>query len=100
MSDLITLKSPCVLPILKEIAKEYPQAIYYPFKISAEGLSEQAQGEVKELNALLSNPLLDSFIDALSNLTHPEHRFKDWVDQIRILQSKRDAESIKESAAV
>jgi hypothetical protein len=75
-----------VLPILKGLAKEYPQAIYYPFRISSEGLSPAAQKNVKSLADLLRNhSLLETFVGSLETLTHPEHRWKDWIETIKPL---------------
>jgi len=50
------------------------QAVYYPFKISSEGLSKAAQKNIQSLSELLRHPLLEDFINGLGTLTHPEHR--------------------------
>jgi hypothetical protein len=63
----------CVFPILTEIAKNYPQALYFPFRISTENLSlsETAGTAIAPLRKLLANPLLDQFVTSLEKLTHP-----------------------------
>jgi DNA-dependent protein kinase catalytic subunit len=87
-----------VLPILNQVAKSYPQAIYYPFKITSESLSEAALKLVKQIAAELSkNTLLDTFVASLDKLTQPEHRFKDTMESLKPLMraSKRDTSKIK-----
>jgi DNA-dependent protein kinase catalytic subunit len=81
-----------VLPLLIELAKRYPQALYYPFKISSETLnptSADIQQLVTQLRTLLTtNPLLDMWVHQLERLTHPEHRWKDWTDTLKHLMSQ------------
>ena len=100
-----------VVSILIEIAKAYPQALYYPFRISRYGLSStlnlmfvkrlysenlgpKGQVVIEPLSRLLNNQLLNSFVHALENLTHPEHRWKDWQEAIRAaLQAGNEAKT-------
>jgi DNA-dependent protein kinase catalytic subunit len=85
---------------LTEIAKNYPQALYFPFRISTENLalSETAEQAIAPLRKLLANPLLDQFVASLEKLTHPEHRWKDWVEELKplIKNKRRDARRIRE----
>ena len=76
-----------VIKILTRIASHYPQALYYPFKISSECLDPDTQRKVAPLAQLLAHPILDTFIDELQQLTHPEHRFKDWLESVKPLLS-------------
>jgi len=78
-------QGPLVLPILLEIAKWYPQAIYFPFKISSEQFSPVALKLCAPLSNLLQHPLLDSLIQEFLRLTHPEHRFKDYMEEMKAL---------------
>lgn len=73
--------------VLKEIARTYPQALWYPFKISSEQFTFEnskegnvRQDTVKSLQASLDSSLLNDFIAALEQLTNPEMVFKDWCD--------------------
>lgn len=73
--------------ILKELARTYPQALWYPFKISSEEFvfedsddGKANQETVKGLQVALDNPLLNNFIAALEQLSNPEMVFKDWYD--------------------
>lgn len=72
-----------VLPLLEKIGKDYPQALYYQFKISSESFSPQATKSTAKLKAYLKHDLLEKFTDSLYLMTHPEHRFKDWCDLIK-----------------
>ncbi|KAL9956083.1 hypothetical protein ACROYT_G037506 [Oculina patagonica] len=73
--------------ILQEITQTYPQALWYPFKISSEQFvfednkdGKANQETVKRLQMSLDNPLLNDFIAALEQLSNPEMIFKDWCD--------------------
>jgi len=73
--------------ILQDIARTYPQALWYPFKISSEQFvfEDSTEGKanqetVKSLQSSLDSPLLDGFIAALDQLTNPEMVFKDWCE--------------------
>ena len=85
-----------VVPILLRIAEEYPNALFYPFKISSETLSQQAARLCAPIAKLLSNPLLDEFIVALGKMTHPEHRFKDWAESLKPLVKDKNKTEILE----
>jgi DNA-dependent protein kinase catalytic subunit len=78
-----TAEAKVVINILIDIAREYPQAVYYPFRISSEYLSPAAEEIIQPLKKLLHKPLLDSFVASLGKLTHPEHRFKDWIESMK-----------------
>ncbi|KAF2075899.1 hypothetical protein CYY_002790 [Polysphondylium violaceum] len=78
-------QGPLVLPILLEIAKYYPQAIYFPYKISSEQFTPVALKLSLPLSNLLQHPLLDSLIQEFLRLTHPEHRFKDYMEEMKAL---------------
>mmetsp|Transcript_15125 Transcript_15125/g.59220 ORF Transcript_15125/g.59220 Transcript_15125/m.59220 type:complete len:1470 (+) Transcript_15125:2-4411(+) len=82
--------------VLTRIADEYPQALFYPFKISTEGMDACSNALVGPLQQRLANPLLDQFIAALSKLTHPEHRFKDWTDEMKTAVAAKDKRRLKE----
>merc|ERR1711974_36051 len=58
-------ESKIIVPILNRIAEEYPQALYYPFKISSETLCEKSQQLCSKITQLLHDPLLEEFISAL-----------------------------------
>ena len=59
----------CTLLTLRaasQIASEYPQAAYYPFRMTAEALPAGKQSVIAPLRAKLSLPHLDAFVKALS----------------------------------
>lgn len=67
------------------MANAYPQAVYYPFKISTEGFDPTLESVIAPIKkALGSTALLDQFVASLERLTHPEHRFKDWFEQVKV----------------
>jgi hypothetical protein len=39
---------------------------------------------IEPLQKLLNKPLLAQFVSALEKLTHPEHRFKDWLESLKV----------------
>lgn len=94
-------EGPCVVPILTEIAREYPQALYFPFRISTENFAESASESVAQviapLKKMLHNTLLDRFVDSLEKLTNPEHRWKDWTEELMPLlrDTRRDPKRLK-----
>ena len=61
--------------ILQHIAKTYPGALYYPFKITSEYLGVQGRALSATLKLLLHNSTLDIFVESLNKLTHPELRY-------------------------
>ncbi|KAK5584232.1 hypothetical protein RB653_005840 [Dictyostelium firmibasis] len=78
-------QGPLILPILLDIAKWYPQAIYFPFKISSEQFGPLAKKLSAPLEKELVNPLLDTLVIEFQRLTHPEHRFKDYMEEMKSL---------------
>lgn len=90
-----------LVPALLAIAKSYPQAVYYQFKITYETLPAQAQGKAAKLAQILKLDLLEKFISALQKMTNPAHRMKDWQTALAALikSPKRDSVAIKTAAA-
>ncbi|KAF9116341.1 hypothetical protein BGX27_003334 [Mortierella sp. AM989] len=93
----------CVMPILRSIASQYPNALYYPLTISAENYSfernpqgERRKADVDMLKKSVSSPLKEDFIFELRRLTNPDHLLKDWLEQtVALFQSKsRDTERV------
>ncbi|KAF9135211.1 hypothetical protein BGW39_004143 [Mortierella sp. 14UC] len=93
----------CVMPILKKIAKQYPNALYYPLTISAENYSfekdaagEKRRVEFTKLKREIASPLKEDFIFELRRLTNPEHLLKDWLEQTLVLfpNKAKNAEQI------
>eukprot|EP01105_Mastigella_eilhardi_P003802 TRINITY_DN1496_c0_g1_i7.p1 TRINITY_DN1496_c0_g1~~TRINITY_DN1496_c0_g1_i7.p1 ORF type:complete len:3703 (-),score=882.72 TRINITY_DN1496_c0_g1_i7:1157-12265(-) len=85
-------EGPYVAQIIAELSRAYPQAMYYPLKISREQMGEQALRLCADIGAGASPKceLLDHFVESCHKLTHPEHRFKDWIDILRPLLPKKD----------
>ncbi|KAF9918927.1 hypothetical protein BX616_004199 [Lobosporangium transversale] len=93
----------CVMPILKSIALQYPNALYYPLTISAENFAfeqgpagEKCMQDVAFLKKTVFSPLKEDFIFELRRLTNPDHLIKDWLEQtVALFQNKtRNVEQI------
>lgn len=73
-------------PLLLKIAKKYPNAILYPYRISRENNlagNVSSLRIITELDSLLkSNSLQSQFLQALSSLTHPTVILKHHVDKL------------------
>ena len=70
-----------------QIAKRYPQALYYPFQVIQSNMEVnvldaqiQATPLFKKLRNYFSSTFknLNAWIEALDCLVYPEHRFKYW----------------------
>lgn len=48
-----------------QVAKKYPQGLFYQFKISVESMPHLPKARIAALAAELSDPLLESFVAAL-----------------------------------
>lgn len=107
MAVLSKAEAAFVLPILIEIGEQYPQALYYQFKISTENIvayqyreGSATMNQLRRLKRAMQHDLLDVFVSQLEKMTHPEHRFKDWTDSLKPLLhtdvTQRDAAAIKQ----
>jgi hypothetical protein len=54
-----------VLPILSELARTYPQALYFPFKIGTEKISAAAADDLEEVRQLMVHPMVCIFSRSL-----------------------------------
>ncbi|KAG0050163.1 hypothetical protein BGZ83_005055 [Gryganskiella cystojenkinii] len=92
----------CVMPILKAIARQYPNALYYPLTISSENYEfensasgERRQANVAWLRKAVHSPLKEDFIFELRRLTNPEHLIKDFGEQLRSLVTSKAKDQTK-----
>lgn len=88
-----SLDLPCgdvIYPIVLHIAKTYPHALFYSFRITCEVNSNIALNRDKysQLHTLLTSESIDSFVEALLACSHPELRFSDAVKSIDSLLAK------------
>ncbi|XP_071960307.1 DNA-dependent protein kinase catalytic subunit-like [Antedon mediterranea] len=77
--------------IVTDIATNYPQALCYPFKISSDNFKfdkstntgvKNAEAVERIQDELAKVPMIESFINALNQLSNPDHLFKDWTKEI------------------
>ena len=71
-----------VVTILESVAHEYPQALYYSYRITSENFGKQGRYLSGKLDKLLANKHVDAFIEALTGLTHPELRWSDGMKEV------------------
>jgi DNA-dependent protein kinase catalytic subunit len=66
--------------ILVRLAQEFPQALFYPYSMSAEDLKDcaEAQETLREVDSSLNVPYLKEFVESLEALDFPLQKYKDW----------------------
>ena len=69
-----------VQPLLERVARDYPAALFYPFRISSEeftGPAEKGRAHKvrQELNRSSSTRLMEQWCENLERLTYPLHRW-------------------------
>lgn len=76
-----------VIDTLISIATDYPQALFYPLKVSESTYNfpltpegDKMRKIVTSLLARVNDPILNDFITALEQLTSPELAWKDFMD--------------------
>eukprot|EP00727_Mastigamoeba_balamuthi_P006748 m51a1_g2694 DNA-dependent protein kinase catalytic subunit (2648) ;mRNA; r:766654-782327 len=84
-------EGPAVSHVLSELAKAYPQAVYYPLRVSKERMGPDGLRLANEISKrTLQLPLLARFVDACESLQHPEHRVRDWISAMKpLLQDEK-----------
>ncbi|GAQ84757.1 putative phosphatidylinositol kinase, partial [Klebsormidium nitens] len=83
--------------VLERVAEEFPQALYYPFNVSQPAFGDVARERTSRVARLLHNPLLDQFVTALSDLSHPNLKLKDWLSEISMRLQRRDNQGAQEA---
>jgi hypothetical protein len=73
-----------LIPVLERIAEMYPQAIIYQFTISSEAFDHATMQKLAKLKKLLAHDLSEKFVDSLHKMTNPEHRWKDWLERLKV----------------
>ncbi|KAI6646753.1 DNA-dependent protein kinase catalytic subunit [Oopsacas minuta] len=92
LSQLVSIldkpEGAAVFNILISVATNYPQALYYPLKVSASQYKfpstpdgNRLQRSVASLQARVDNPVLTMFCAALEQLTNPELVWRDLIEQ-------------------
>jgi len=90
MSRLDEPEGEIVVIILEHIAKYYPKALYYRFKVSSENFRQQAKQNTRNLERLLTDHVMDCFVEAIEGLNHPYFR---WLDGIKLIKHQRTTEA-------
>ncbi|KAI9262203.1 hypothetical protein BDA99DRAFT_438677 [Phascolomyces articulosus] len=83
-----------VFPAVYQIAKIYPNALYYAFRISNEHfssiwdtLNNQTRDRILKIDEAVKSPIMERFIVELTRLTNPEHILGSFVEFIEDLGS-------------
>ena len=85
-----------VLPLLTRLAQAYPQALFFSFRVTKEGLSPVALVRAHELTRLLADPLLERFAENLALLVHPQTFWKGIVSRLSAMfREKVDVAQIR-----
>ncbi|KAL3698516.1 hypothetical protein R1sor_012592 [Riccia sorocarpa] len=72
-----------LIPLLEDIAKLYPQALYFPFHVSEKDFGPLGRRRTRRLGTLLKSSALEGMVRGLEDLTFPEQRFKDGLSQMK-----------------
>ena len=78
--------------ILARLARDYPNAVYYPFSLSVADFQASALREVSEVQDALKlvTPVLEQFVRAVDLLGDPWNRLKDWLEEAEPAVIERD----------
>ncbi|OAE24558.1 hypothetical protein AXG93_2415s1380 [Marchantia polymorpha subsp. ruderalis] len=72
-----------LVPVLENVAKLYPQALYFPFHVSVKDFGPQGRRKTRRLATLLKSVSLEGMVRGLEDLTFPEQRFRDGLSQMK-----------------
>ncbi|XP_066926586.1 DNA-dependent protein kinase catalytic subunit-like [Clytia hemisphaerica] len=93
----------CVQPILKGVARAYPQALMYPLGVCKDQLAFDGTVEgqkmrkfFEELSNTIRCDLLQPFSDALLQMTHPNLLLKDLMEELGKHVETRDQRKVKD----
>lgn len=65
--------------------------------MSRPDFGEEATKRTAGAARLLHNPLLDQFVTALSDLSHPNLKLKDWLGEISMRLQRKDNAGAQEA---
>ena len=83
-----------MLSLLQALAKQYPQQLYFPFKLSKQHYGSEGQGRAASLQPLLTSPLMEEWGAALNDITYPAQRWEGWVGRLSALIAAGDKVSL------
>lgn len=75
---------------MQALAQQYPQQMYFPFKLSKQHYGPEGQGRADRLQPLLSSPLMEEWGAALNDTTYPAQRWEGWVGKLSGLVAAGD----------
>ncbi|KAI5080746.1 hypothetical protein GOP47_0003929 [Adiantum capillus-veneris] len=81
--------------ILEDIAKLYPQAIYFAYNVSKLDFTSVGCSRATRLESILKSPVLETLVRGLEDLTFPEQRLRDGLSFIKNLLEGGNREKAK-----
>lgn len=81
--------------ILEDIARMYPQAIYFSYNVSKLDFGAVGRVRAKNLESILKSPVLESLVRGLEDLTYPEQRLRDGLSLLKNLLEIGNQEKAK-----
>ncbi|KAL2645175.1 hypothetical protein R1flu_012762 [Riccia fluitans] len=72
-----------LIPLLEDVARLYPQALYFPFHVSEKDFGPLGRKRTRRLATLLKSFALEGMVRGLEDLTFPEQRFRDGLSQMK-----------------
>ncbi|GJQ83173.1 hypothetical protein Trydic_g18200 [Trypoxylus dichotomus] len=89
LANLDTPNITVIFPIVERIAKTYPQAVMYPYRLSKQKyafpdpIKSYGEQATARLDELLGDPFVDKFLSALSSVTLPASFIAFHMKQLR-----------------
>lgn len=71
--------------VVQALAEQFPQQLYFPFKLSKGHYGPDGQGKASSLQPLLNSPLMEEWGAALNDTTYPAQRWEGWVGRLSSL---------------
>ena len=71
--------------MVQALAEQFPQQLYFPFKLSKGHYGPDGQGKASSLQPLLNSPLMEEWGAALNDTTYPAQRWEGWVGRLSSL---------------
>ena len=79
-----------VAPLLTRLAREYPQALYFPFHVSKAALEKHdgisgdpaRRDALRAMSAALESPEIEQLVAGFSDVLHPNLRMIDLVKEL------------------
>ncbi|KAL8000663.1 putative serine/threonine-protein kinase ATM [Plasmopara halstedii] len=83
-----------IVAILEKLAERYPVALFYDFMVTCRSSRDIFKVDLRRLEVLLANPVMEKFVAALGLIHHPELRLKEGLRKIaNLLDENRTSDA-------